>query len=199
MDKLTNRITEVLVDHPQLGKTIGEVLQKLTLMRERVEQSKRLQGCMELLGDVAGGRVGLWQFEESLRALVAPPPAENKTATLMVAEDGDEGSDEYDPMADISDAGGGEANPAHYNMKTDETHYLPPPTGHASSQMTPPALGPMHILSRVWHMPKQEWVGRKADHTTCEPLRVLLVRREVRPDRPLTPPPPLPTAVSLTA
>eukprot|EP01061_Rhynchopus_euleeides_P008734 TRINITY_DN17887_c0_g3_i2.p1 TRINITY_DN17887_c0_g3~~TRINITY_DN17887_c0_g3_i2.p1 ORF type:complete len:488 (+),score=135.88 TRINITY_DN17887_c0_g3_i2:135-1598(+) len=202
MEKLTARITEVLVDHPQLRDLIGEVLAHTTTVQGNVEKAKRLQDFQMLLGKVSGGCMDVPQFENELRKLLpsaeqqaaadavtaaaegakgAPADAEDDIIVADSAEgEGEAVESEYDPFAAL-DEDMQEPLPSAEDMNAKAMHYLPPFKGQASSFTTPPSLGPLHVLSRVHYLHPDQWMSWGGDHTQCQPLRVFLVRREPKP------------------
>ena len=187
MAKLTARITEVLVDHPQLTDRIGEVLAHMTTVTGRIEKAKRLQEFHVILGEVAGGRMSVVRLEEQLGPMLAVSETAQAVAEKRVEEEevveedvvdesaADDDDDEYDPFAVLED--GEDEIPSATDMDPTRLHYLPPYKGHPSSSVTPPQLGPLHLLARTFYLKPKDWTHFQAT-PHCQTLSVLLVRRE---------------------
>eukprot|EP01064_Diplonema_japonicum_P038114 TRINITY_DN9128_c0_g1_i1.p1 TRINITY_DN9128_c0_g1~~TRINITY_DN9128_c0_g1_i1.p1 ORF type:complete len:387 (+),score=68.86 TRINITY_DN9128_c0_g1_i1:74-1234(+) len=175
MDLLTTRITEALVDAPHLQGVIGDVLAHTTSVVGRVEKAKRLQALASQLSAVTNGRITPISFEEFVKPLL---PVVDMPKNPYDVEEGSRStaSSEYDPLAVETP----DLHPTCGDMDADTTLYLPAYTGQASTHLTPPSLGPSHVLCRIWGLPSSDWCDYSAEQNRCHPLRVLLIRRKKR-------------------
>ena len=187
MDSLVAKLTEVLVDHPEMRTTISEILVHSTTVIGRVEKAKRLVELSSNISSLLAGRTTMSQFKEFIIPLLpsqAIVQMENDSGkrgfgeisggpqTEAAADDDDD--DEYDPFAAFDSA---DIHPPSHTMKPDTTLYLPPPTGRSSCQLTSPATGPSHSLCRVWYPNPSDWTNYKSVGRRCQTMRVLLVKR----------------------
>eukprot|EP01060_Flectonema_neradi_P033550 TRINITY_DN565_c0_g1_i3.p1 TRINITY_DN565_c0_g1~~TRINITY_DN565_c0_g1_i3.p1 ORF type:complete len:281 (+),score=29.26 TRINITY_DN565_c0_g1_i3:82-924(+) len=189
MDSLVAKLTEVLVDHPDMRTTISEILAHTTTVIGRVEKAKRLVELSSNLSSLLAGRTTANEFKSFIVPLLpsqAIVQMDENTSKRPYKEisggpapqteeaDDDDDDEEYDPFAAFDSA---DIHQPSHTMKPNTTLYLPPPTGRSSCQLTSPATGPSHSLCRVWFQKPSDWTNYKSIGKRCQTMRVLLVKR----------------------